>query len=181
MSAFLPRLARLALDEAREAGSARRLLLAAGMAVGATAALVLFLWMLIRVRRRVVEALRIKALARAERYGLSESSTPGVGWALRGLALLVRSVSVVVGAVLVYILCAQISSGIVLLQEAPGGFDFETGLLIGLSILLGTIVAFLPAEVLAGFPATLRPVLGNGFVVGVVAALMMEHLVFRKK
>ena len=97
------------------------------------------------------------------------------------LSLLGNVPSVVVGAVLVYILCAQISSGITLLQEAPGGFDFETGLLIGLSILLGTIVAFLPAQVLETFPAMLRPVLGNGFVVGVLAALMMEHLVFRKK
>jgi xanthine/uracil permease len=87
----------------------------------------------------------------------------------------------VVGGVLVYILCAQISSGITLLKEAPGGLDFETGLLIGLAILLGTITAFLPAEVLASFPTMLRPVLGNGFVVGVLAALMMEHLVFRKK
>jgi len=88
---------------------------------------------------------------------------------------------VVIGSVLIYILCAQVASGLAILAEAPGGFDFETGMAIGLPILLGTIVAFLPAQTLETFPATLRPVLGNGFVVGVLAALMMEHLVFRKK
>jgi len=49
-----------------------------------------------------------------------------------------------------------------------------------LPILLGTVVAFLPPDVLHTFPAVLRPVVGNGFVVGVAAALILEHGVFRR-
>jgi uracil permease len=56
----------------------------------------------------------------------------------------------------------------------------ETGLLIGFSLMLGTMVAFLPASVTAGIPALVRPLLTNGFVVGVSAALILEHLVYIK-
>jgi len=42
------------------------------------------------------------------------------------------------------------------------------------------IIAFLPVEIINTFPPVLRPVLGNGFVVGVAAALVLEHGVFKK-
>jgi hypothetical protein len=29
-------------------------------------------------------------------------------------------------------------------------------------------------------PFTLRPIIGNGFVMGVLSALIMEHLIFKK-
>ncbi len=87
--------------------------------------------------------------------------------------------SVVIGSVLVYILCSQIAAGLSIIFESKGGFQFETGLIIGLPILLGTIIAFLPESILATFPGVLRPVAGNGFVVGVIAGLVLEHLVFR--
>ncbi|NLJ55618.1 MAG: xanthine permease, partial [Firmicutes bacterium] len=43
------------------------------------------------------------------------------------------------------------------------------------------IVSFLPDGVLETFPVFLRPLLGNGFVVGVLAVMIMEHLIFKKK
>jgi xanthine/uracil permease len=95
------------------------------------------------------------------------------------LCLLGNVPPVVIGCILVYILCAQIVAGLAIITEKGGAVSFETGLVIGLPLILGTVIAFLPAGVLAAFPATLRPVLGNGFVVGVLAALIMEHLVFR--
>jgi xanthine/uracil permease len=48
-------------------------------------------------------------------------------------------------------------------------------------VLLGTIIAFLPPEVLETFPTVLKPTLGNGFVVGVVAALALAHVLLRKR
>ena len=51
--------------------------------------------------------------------------------------------------------------------------------MIGLPVLMGTVVSFLPGRVLGGFPLFLRPLLGNGFVVGVLAALLLEHGVLR--
>lgn len=97
------------------------------------------------------------------------------------LSLLGNVPPAVIGCVLVYILCAQVVAGLSVISEPGKPPSFETGLVIGLPLILGTVIAFLPAEVLATFPTILRPVLGNGFVVGVLAALIMEHLVFRGK
>lgn len=84
----------------------------------------------------------------------------------------------VTGSVLIYILSAQIAAGLQLLSGKP--FSFQQGLTVGLPLLLGTMVAFLPPEVTAAFPPPLRPVLANGFVVGTAAVLLLEHLVFRE-
>jgi xanthine/uracil permease len=87
--------------------------------------------------------------------------------------------AVVIGGILIYILSMQISAGLVMTFESPDGFTVTDGLIIGLPLLLSTIIAFLPAAVLETFPALLRPIIGNGFVVGVVAALIMEHGLYR--
>jgi xanthine/uracil permease len=87
---------------------------------------------------------------------------------------------VVIGSVLIYILCAQIAAGLMVVFESEKEFQFTSGLIIGLPILLGTIIAFLPAGIMNTFPSVLKPVLGNGFVVGVVTALILEHVIFRK-
>jgi hypothetical protein len=47
------------------------------------------------------------------------------------------------------------------------------------ALLLGTVIAFLPTAVVQEIPALSRPIPGNGFVVGVAAALALEHVVFR--
>ena len=86
--------------------------------------------------------------------------------------------SVVIGAVLLYIVCTQIAAGLVVAFEARREVRMDDGLILGLPILLGTLIAFLPPEVLSAFPGGLRPVLGNGFAVGVTAALLMEHVIF---
>lgn len=58
-------------------------------------------------------------------------------------------------------------------------YRFEYGLIIGLPIILGVIN--LPPAVLNTFPPIIKPVLGNGFVVGVITVLIMEHIVFPRK
>ncbi len=87
----------------------------------------------------------------------------------------------VIGVVLAYVMAAQIAAGLMLGQESSAVRTFDEGLIIGVPLLLGTVVAFLPAAVAAGFPATLRPLIANGFVVGIVAVLMLEHLVYRRR
>lgn len=86
--------------------------------------------------------------------------------------------SVVIGTVLLYILCFQISAGLAVLFET-GAFSLESGLVVGLPLLLANMVAFLPGEVVSAFPLIFRPIFGNGFVIGVALVLVLEHLVFR--
>lgn len=87
---------------------------------------------------------------------------------------------VVIGSVLTYILSAQIVAGLMVVFESGEEFQFTSGLIIALPVLLATIIAFLPPVVVNTFPTILRPVLGNGFVVGVVAVILLEHVVFKK-
>lgn len=94
------------------------------------------------------------------------------------LALVASVPPPVIGAVLVYILAAQISAGLQILSATP--LSLSQGLTVGLPLLLGTIVAFFPPETAAVFPPPLRPLLGNGFVVGTGAVLLLEHLAFRE-
>jgi len=91
--------------------------------------------------------------------------------------------SVVIGAILAYTMTSQVAYGLTVAVKGARseGILFENGLVIGLSVLLGTIVAFLPAQVVNTFPGFLRPILGNGFVAGVVSALILEHIIFRKQ
>jgi xanthine/uracil permease len=88
--------------------------------------------------------------------------------------------AVVTGSLLFYTMCSQVSGGLLMLGKSFETSGMETGLLIGFSLMLGTMVAFLPASVTAGIPALVRPLLTNGFVVGVSAALILEHLVYIK-
>ena len=95
------------------------------------------------------------------------------------LAFLGAVPPVVVGAILLYILCSQVSAGLLVLADGAEPLRFEHGLVLGLPLLLGTLVAFLPPTVTGAFPAVLAPVLGNGFVVGTLAAMLLEHGLLR--
>lgn len=90
--------------------------------------------------------------------------------------------SVVIGCILLFIMCTQVAAGLLSAFESIKGSKqtpFDSALLIGLPILVGVIVAFLPAIVTATFPATLQPILANGFVMGVVISLLLEHVIYR--
>jgi len=86
----------------------------------------------------------------------------------------------VIGVVLAYVMTAQIAAGLMVGQESSAVKTFDEGLIIGIPLLLGTVVAFLPDAIAAGFPATLRPLIANGFVVGIITVLVLEHLVYRQ-
>jgi xanthine/uracil permease len=98
----------------------------------------------------------------------------------KAFALIGTVPSVVVGAVFLYISSYQIAAGLTVAAEETGRFDLEDGLVMGLPLLLGTIISFLPGTVVGSFPPLLRPIAGNGFLVGVAAVLVLEHIIFRK-
>ncbi len=87
----------------------------------------------------------------------------------------------VIGCILLFIMCTQVAAGLTTAFAAMEQPYFDYALLIGLPILIGIMVAFLPAEVLAAFPSPLRPILGNGFVVGILVSLLLEHVIFRTR
>jgi xanthine/uracil permease len=92
-----------------------------------------------------------------------------------------RVPAVVIGGVFLYILCAQVAAGLSVACESSSEYRFTDGLILGLPVLIGTLIAFMPAEVLRSFPGVLRPVIGNGFVVGILAAFFLEHVIFSEE
>ncbi len=101
---------------------------------------------------------------------------PGAMWLVTAIP------SVVIGCVLLFVLVAQVAAGLSIASQcAMDAVDrLESGLVIGLPVVLGTITAFLPVEILETFPVAWRPILGNGFVLGIAAALLLEHVLFRE-
>lgn len=87
----------------------------------------------------------------------------------------------VIGVVLAFVMAAQISAGLMMGQENSAVKTFDDGMIIGVPLLLGILVSFLPDAVASGFPAIIAPIVTNGFVVGIVTVLILEHLVYRKR
>jgi hypothetical protein len=58
--------------------------------------------------------------------------------------------------------------------------ELQDGLVVGMPLLVAVLVAFLPADAVSTFPPLIRPVAGNSFVMGVLAVLFLEHILFRQ-
>jgi len=87
---------------------------------------------------------------------------------------------VVIGSIMFYVLSSQVSAGLLVAFESRREFTFEDGMIIGVPIMIATVIAFLPASFFQEFPQILRPIVGNGFVMGVIVVLLMEHGIFIK-
>jgi uracil permease len=84
-----------------------------------------------------------------------------------------------IAAVLFVALASQFTAGVNVMLGQRGQFARREYLTVGLPILLGATVAFLPKAFFQLLPATLAPLFSNGLVVGILAALVLEHLIFR--
>ena len=125
----------------------------------------------------------IAATGCASRYPLVLT---GVGLVICALfpqlvAMLSAIPSPVMGVVLLYLMAAQVAAAFQMSGTMSAAKDFNGALTIGLPIMLALVVSFLPAEVSEALPAVLRPIVGNGFVMGVIVVLVMEHVIFRKR
>lgn len=101
-----------------------------------------------------------------------------VAFSPAAIAIMEAVPSVVVGSAMIYILSAQLAAGITVLVEDERGAGFSGGLVVGIPLLVALIVAFLPGDVVSSFPPLIRPVAGNSFVMGVLAVLFLEHVLF---
>ncbi|MGL6298984.1 MAG: hypothetical protein ACRC1M_07455 [Methanobacteriaceae archaeon] len=89
--------------------------------------------------------------------------------------------SPVIAVVLMYIVTAQIGASIMLAKENNSFKTMDDGIIVGLPIIIGTMIAFLPNTLIEQLPLLLRPLLGNSFVMGVIIVLLLEHLIFKKE
>ncbi|NYT18362.1 MAG: xanthine permease [Methanobacteriales archaeon] len=122
----------------------------------------------------------IAATGNASRYTLIPAAVGLLLLACSPMAVgLISSIpSPVVGTILIYVMTAQMAAAFILALENQTFQTMDHGLVVGLPIIIGTVVAFLPTTVIAQIPMVIRPLLGNGFVMGVLTVLFLEHLVF---
>jgi uracil permease len=87
----------------------------------------------------------------------------------------------VIGAAMVTGLAAQVGAGISVLTRSGHHLDGRDYLVIGIPILLGGVVPFLPESFFQTFPPEVQALVKNGMVVGILTVLLLEHLVLRGK
>lgn len=86
----------------------------------------------------------------------------------------------VMGGIMFYLMGSQLAAALQTISFDKLVKDFNDGIVIGVPLMIALLISFLPEEVKESIPALIRPILGNGFVMGVVFVLILEHLVNRK-
>jgi xanthine/uracil permease len=97
------------------------------------------------------------------------------------VAILLTIPQPVMGVVLLYLMATQIAAGFHLMHESGASSTFKDGLVLGIPIMVTIILSFAPQTALAAIPSILRPIAGNGFVMGIIVVLLLEHLFLREK
>ena len=72
------------------------------------------------------------------------------------------------------------SLGIPMRVAAGAVTDLTTGVTVGLPPMFGLLIACAPEATFSGLPSLLRPIVANGFVMGAVTVIVLEHGLFRK-
>ena len=110
----------------------------------------------------------------------------GIGLVLCALSPSMVSVftllpDIIIGIMLMYIVILQLAAAFNLIVDTGSVRNFDHALTIAIPMGIGLFVALLPQSAVAALPAILQPILSNGFVVGVLTVVMLEHLVFKKR
>lgn len=87
----------------------------------------------------------------------------------------------IMGIVLLFLMATQVAAGLEIIHSSKAVLSFRDGLVLGMPIMVTIILSFAPAEAMAAVPSLLRPIVVNGFVMGIIVVLILEHLVLREK
>jgi uracil permease len=87
----------------------------------------------------------------------------------------------VVGAALCVAMASQVGAAINAMTPGGRALAGRDYLVVGLPVLLGTLVAAVPAGFFSALPAWLGTIVGNGLVLGILLVLLLEHVVMRQR
>ena len=87
----------------------------------------------------------------------------------------------VMGVVLLYLMSTQIAAGLHMIHSTNATPTFKDGLILAIPIMFTTLLSFAPQNAMYAVPALLRPIVGNGFVMGIILILLLEHLFLKDK
>lgn len=119
----------------------------------------------------------------ASRYTLVPA---GIGLMLCALfpsiiAILLCIPSLIMGVLLLYLMSIQLAAALQMLITSASIKNMTHGLTIALPIMVAILIAFAPETFKQAIPALIRPIINNGFVMGTITVIILEHLVFRTK
>lgn len=84
----------------------------------------------------------------------------------------------VIGVILLYLMGTQLAAGLEMAVSTSSIRSFSGALTISLPIMVALLFQLMPRGVV---PSVIQPLVGNGFAMGVITVLVMEHLINRTK
>jgi xanthine/uracil permease len=99
----------------------------------------------------------------------------------QAVAVLLTIPAPIMGIVLLFLMATQVAAGFEIIHSSKAVLTFKDGLILGIPIMLTTILSFAPTEAMASVPSLLRPIVGNGFVMGIIVVLVLEHVVLKDR
>lgn len=119
----------------------------------------------------------------ASRYTMLPAAAAMIVLALfpKAVAVLLTIPQPIMGIVLLFLMATQVAAGLEIIHSSKAVVSFKDGLILGLPIMLTVILSFAPAEAMAAVPSLLRPIVGNGFVMGIIVVLLLEHAILKER
>ena len=96
------------------------------------------------------------------------------------VAILLTIPKPVMGIVLLFLMSTQVAAGLEIINSTKAVLSFRDGLVLGIPIMLTLALSFAPQEAMEAIPSLLRPIVGNGFVMGIIMIILLEHLVLKE-
>ena len=93
------------------------------------------------------------------------------------LAVMTSIPNTVIGVILLYLMGTQLAASLSMIANSQSAKTFEECLILGLPIMVSLVFGIIP---MSAIPQILRPIVGNGFVMGVVTVMLLEHLILRQ-
>lgn len=94
------------------------------------------------------------------------------------IAIMSAIPNTVIGVILLYLMGTQLAAALHMVTSSEAVKSFDEGLIIGLPIMMALLFGVIPMQVI---PQILRPIIGNGFVMGVITVMLLEHVIFAQK
>ena len=84
----------------------------------------------------------------------------------------------VIGVILLFLMGTQLAAGFEMVHSTRSVQTFADGLTLGLPFMMAMLFQLMPVNII---PTVIQPLVGNGFAMGVVVVILMEHVINRPK
>lgn len=86
----------------------------------------------------------------------------------------------VMGTMLLYLMATQLAAGFSMLNASGCAKDFRDAMILALPVIVCILISFAPQQAFIAFPSIIRPIIGNGFIMGIISIMVLEHILLKK-